>query len=110
MLRFELLFDALDIIYFEKKDVKAKGVCDLLLNSDLVCTLLLLLEVLAPINILSKFLQTSTLFYCSVTEKVNRLLERLQDDSIETSLKFFAKVVSFLNNSAERNQLGINLQ
>ena len=79
--RFEPLIDALDVIYFEK-DAEAKGVCDLLLDPDLVCMLLLLSEVLAPINILSKFLQTSTLFYCSVTEKVNRLLQRLQDKKL----------------------------
>ena len=74
--------------------------------------------VVAPINILSKFLETSTLFYCSVTEKINCLLEQLQDikaelkdhDDMETSLKFFTKAVSFLNISAERNQLGRNLQ
>ena len=73
--RFEPLMDGLDVIYFEKKDIEAKVVCDLLLDPALVCMLLLLLEVLAPINILSKFLQTSMLFYCSVTEKVNCLLE-----------------------------------
>ena len=100
MLIFEPLFDAMDVIYFEK-DAEAKGVCDLLLDPDLVCMLLLLLEVLAAVNILSKFLQTSTLFYCSVTEKVNCLLERFQyikgklkdHDSMETSLKFFSKAV-----------------
>ena len=117
MLRFEPLFDTLDVIYFEQKDDEAKGVCDFLLDPDLVCKLLLLLEVLTPINILSKFLQTSMLFSCSVTEKINRLLERLQDikselkdhDSIETSLKFFSEAVSFLNISAERNQPGRSL-
>ena len=99
--RFEPLIDAWDVIYLEKKVAEAKGVCDLVLDPDLVCMLLLLLEVLAPINILSKFLQTSTLFHFSVTEKVSRLLERLQDikaelkdhDSMETSLKFFFKAV-----------------
>ena len=114
---FEPLIDGLDVIYFEKKDTKAKGVCDFLLDPDLVCMLLLLSEVLAPINILSKFLQASTLFYCSVTEKVSHLLERLQDvkaepkdhDSMETSLKFLSKAVSLLNVSAERSQLGRNL-
>ena len=30
-------------------------------------------------------------------------------DSMETSLKFFSRVVSFLNISVERNQLGRNL-
>ena len=73
--RSEPLIEALDVIYFEKKGAEAKGVCDLLLDPDLVCMLLLLLEVLVPVNILSKFLQRSMLFYCFVTEKVNRLLE-----------------------------------
>ena len=53
--RLKPLIDPLDIIYFEKKDPEAEGVCDLLLNLDLVCMLLLLLEVLAPINIYQSF-------------------------------------------------------
>ena len=76
ILRFEPLIDALDVIYFEKKDTEARRVRDLLLDPDLVCMLLLLSEVLAPINTLSKFLQASMLFYCSITEKVNGLLEQ----------------------------------
>ena len=77
ILRFEPLIDALDVIYFEKNDAEAKRIRDLLLDPDLVCTLPLLSEVLAPINILSNILQTSTLFYCYITEKINCLLEPL---------------------------------
>ena len=66
--RSEPLIEALDVIYFEKKGAEVKGVSDLLLDPDLVCMLLLLLEVLVPVNILSKFLQRSMLFYCFVTE------------------------------------------
>ena len=80
--------------------------------------LLLLAEVLAPINNLSKYLQTSTLLYCSVSVKVERLLERLHrikdalvnHNAIDSNLKYFNKALSFLQISADRNDLGRNLR
>ena len=116
--RFEPLIEALDSIFMERADAEAKGVRDLLLEPDILCTLLLLAEVLAPINIFSKFLQTSTLLYCSVTAKLERLLNRLGDikdelkdhNSLGTDLKFFHKAVTFLQISSERNDLGRNLR
>ena len=70
------------------------------------------------INMFSKFLQTGTLIYSSVSAKVNNLLEcllrikeELKDhDSVETDLKFFCKAVPFLKVSSERIDLGRNLQ
>ena len=77
---------------------------------------LLLAEVLSPINIFSKYLQTSTLFYCDVGAKPGRLLQRLHlkkdslkdHDSVDTPWKFFSKVKSFLEISSQRNDLGRN--
>ena len=77
---------------------------------------MLLAEVLSPINIFSKYLQTSTLLYCDVGAKLDRLLQRLHlikdslkdPDSVDTPLKFFSKVTSFPEISSQRNDLGRN--
>ena len=116
--RFEPLIDALDTIFFERGDAEAKGVRDQLLEPGLLLMMLLLAEVLAPINNLSKFLQTSTLLYTSVTTKVNSLIDRLHKikdglenhDSVDTNLKFFNRATTFLQISSERNDLGRNLR
>ena len=92
--RFHPLIDALDAVYLDKGDAEAKGVRDILLDPDIICMLLLLAEVLSPINMFSKFLQTGTLIYSSVSANVNRLLERLlrikeelkDHDSVETEV------------------------
>ena len=66
-----------DAIYMEKGDAEAKGVRDILLEPNIIYMLLLLAEVLAPINLFSKFLQTGTLIYNSVSDKLNHLLDHL---------------------------------
>ena len=71
------LIDALDVIFFERGDTEAKEVRDQLLEPNLLLMLLFLAEVFNPINILSKYLQTSTLVYASITTKVNHLIEKL---------------------------------
>ena len=99
----------------ERGDAEAKGVRDQLLQPEIICMLLLLAEVLSPINIFSKYLQTSTL-YCDVGAKLDRLLQRLHlikdslkyHDSVDTPLKFFNKVKNFLEISLQRNDLGRN--
>ena len=108
----------MDAVYLDKGDAEAKGVGDILLDPDIICMLLLLAEVLSPINMFSKFLQTGTLIYSSLSAKVNRLLERLlhikeelkDHDSVQTDLKFFCKAVPFLKVSSEQNDLGRNLR
>ena len=99
IVRFEPLLDALDSISKERGDAEAKGVRDQLLQPKIISVLLHLAEVLSPINI-SKYLQTSTLLYCNVVAKLDRLLQRLylikdslkDHDSVDTPLKFFSKV------------------
>ena len=102
------------MIVFERGDAEAKGVRDQLVEPNLLLMLLLLAEVLNPINILSKYLLMSTLVYASITAKVNHLIEKLH--IIKGSLsdlqvadckrKFFNKAVSVLHISGQRNHLG----
>ena len=108
IVRFEPLLDALDSIFMERGDTEAKGVRDQLLQPEVICMLLLLAEVLSPINFFSKYLQTSTLLYGDVGAKLDQLLQRLHlikdslkdHDSVDTPLKFFSKVKSFLEISS----------
>ena len=114
--RFHPLIDALDVIFLERGDGEAKGVRDGLLEPNLLL-LLLLAEVLNPINILSKYLKTSTLVYTSISAKVNHLTEKMHiiKDSLsdpqvaDSKLKFFNKAVSFLHINGQKNHLGHEL-
>ena len=75
-------------------------------------------EVLAPINIISKYLLTSNLVYLSATLKFNKLLSRLNDikeslhnhESLDSTLNFFIKAWPFLKICNQRNDLGRNIR
>ena len=105
------------MIFFERGDTEAKGVRDQLLEPNLLLMLLLLAEVSNLIHILSKYLQTSTLVYASISTKVNHLIEKLHiiKDSLsdpqvaDSKLKFFNKAVSFLHINGQKNHLGHEL-
>ena len=71
IVKFEPLLDALDSIFMERGDAEAKAVRDQLLQPEIICMLLLLSEVLSPINIFSRYLQTSPLLYCDVGAKLD---------------------------------------
>ena len=102
----------------KKGDVEATGVRDILLEPDIICMLLLLAEVLAPINLFSNFPQTGTSIYNSLSAKLNCLLDRLARikeelqnlDNNETDLKYFSKELSLLKLSSERSDVGRNLR
>ena len=116
IVRFKRLLDALDSIFMERGDAEAKAVRDQLLQPQIICMLLLLSEVLSPINIFSRYLQTSPLLYCDVGSKLDWLLQRLHlikdflkdHDSVDTPLKFFSEVKTFLEISLQQNGLGCN--
>ena len=92
--RFESLIDTLDTLFFEKRDPKSKGIRDLLLDSQMILMLLLLAEVLAPVNTLSRILQTRNLNFLLLEGKLNRLLASLEKikvlhyhDAVDSMLK-----------------------
>ena len=105
--------DALDATYNEKRCPDVKGVRDALLQPQNICILLLVAELQAPINYFSKFLQTRSLNYSSIKNKLGSVTERLKliqegledNDAIDSSLVHFHKVVKFLTISAERIKL-----
>ena len=95
--------DSLYVIFIESGDAEAKGVRDQLLEPNLLL-LLVLAKVLDPINVLSKYLETTTLVNTSITVKVNHLIEKfhiiikdsLSDPQVaDSKLKFFNKAAPF---------------
>ena len=72
------LVDALDAIYNEKRCPDVKGVRDALLQPQNICMLLLVAELLVSINYFSKFLQTRSLNYSSINNKLGSIIERLK--------------------------------
>ena len=111
--RFEPLVDALDAIYNKKRPPDVKGVRDALLQAQNIFMLLLVAELLVPINYFSKLLQTRSLNYSSIKNKLGSVIERLKlvqeeledYDAIDSSLVHFHKVVKFLTISVERMEL-----
>ena len=77
--RFKQTVAALDTIFMEKKDPESKGIRDQLLSPSLILMLLLLAEVLVPINNFCRFLQTRNLNYSLVMSKFQRVVKKLED-------------------------------
>ena len=105
--------DALDAIYNEKRYPDVKGVRDALLQPQNICMLLLVAELLVPINYFSNFLQTRSLNYSSIKNKLGSVIERLKliqegledYDAIDSSFVHSHKVVKFLIISLKRIEL-----
>ena len=106
--RFKLLVAALDVL-FKDKDPEAEGIRDILLNPQIILMLLVLAEVLVPINNFCKFLQTCNLNYSLVMGKYQRVVSKLETikkelpnhDSVDTTLKYFNLAKSYLEFSKE---------
>ena len=76
--QFESLVDALDAIYNEKRCPDVKAVRDTPLLPQNICMLLVVAELLVPINYFSKFLQTRTLNYSSIKNKLGSFIENFK--------------------------------
>ena len=91
---------------------------DALLLPANISMLLLVAEVLVPINYFSKFLQTKSLSYASVKSKLEKLIVNIETikqslndyDAIDSSLTHFNKIIQFLTISTERMELSRNLR
>ena len=102
--RFKPLGAALDALFKDKKDLEAKGITDLLLDLQIILMLLLLAEVLVPINIFCKFLQTHNLNYSLVMGKFQHVVPKLEGiknklsnhSSVDTTLKYFKLAKSYV--------------
>ena len=82
--RFKQVIAALDALTNEKRDEDAKGIRDQLLSPTSILMLLLLAEVLVPINNFCRFLQTRNLNYSLIMSKFQRVVTKLE--KIKTNL------------------------
>ena len=116
--RFKPLVTSLDALFKDKNDPEAKGIRDILLDPQILLTLLLLAEVLVPINNFCKFLQTRNLNYSLVMGKYKRVISKLETiknelpnhENIDTTLKYFKLAKSYLLYSQEAMSLGRDLR
>ena len=95
--RFEPIINSLDEIIHNKNNPKLMGICTQLLEPNNVLFLLLLADVLQPVNRFSMFLQTRNLVFNSVNAKLNQLMESLRDISENEGPYFKKNAESFLH-------------
>ena len=82
--RFSQAITALDALTNEKRDKDAKGIRDQMLSPTSILMLLLLAEVLVPIDNFCRFLQTRNLNYSLIMFKFQQAVNKLQ--KIKTNL------------------------
>ena len=76
--RFQSLTDALDSIIMKDRKPETIGIRDDLLKPENILMLLLVADVLVPINRFSMFLQNKNLIYGDIRRKFNQLLEKIE--------------------------------
>ena len=86
---------------------------NILLTPDIILMLLLLAEVLVPINNYCIFLQTRNLNYSLAMTKYQRVVSKLESEllnhsSIDTNLKYFKFASEYLQYSQEAMSLAMN--
>ena len=114
IVRFKPLIVALDTIFHEKNDPEAKGVRDQLLSPNMILILLLLAELLVPVNKFCKFLQTRNINYSLVMTKFKHVISQLKNiktylphhDVLDSKLKYFKLASEYLKFPAEATDLG----
>ena len=95
--RFKQVITALDTLTNEKRDEDAKGIRDQLLSPMSILMLLLLAEMLVPINNFCRFLQTRNLNYSLIMSKFQWVVTKLEKiktnlrnhDAIDVNLQYF---------------------
>ena len=94
--RFESIINSLDEIIHNKNDSELMGIRAQLLEPSNILFLLLLVDVLQPVNRFSMFLQTRNLVFNSANAKLNQLMESLGDISENDGPYFKENTESFL--------------
>jgi len=107
--RYVSIVDALDAIYDKKKEPEVFGLRAIITRKDIVAMILLLCDILKPVNILSMFLQDPCIIFSTVESKVRAttnqleaLIPRLQQLDTET---YFSKVTGLFSEIDERTEL-----
>ena len=84
----------LDTLITEKRDKDAKGIRDQMLSPKSILMLFLLAEVPLPINNFCRFLQTRSLNYSLIIQRVVTKLHEIKEnlpnyDAVDVSLRYF---------------------
>jgi len=74
---FEVIVDTLDSLYNDMKKPEIYGVCYILTRTDVVAMMLLLCDVLKPVNILNLYLQSENINFTNLDQKVKYTLDEL---------------------------------
>lgn len=79
MQRYIALLDCLDSLYEAKKEPEVFGIRQHLVRKDIVCTILLLCDILKPLDLLNLYLQEDEVNFTILLEKVRNCIHSLED-------------------------------
>ena len=96
---FEPLVASLDAMYFWKYESAVRGLCDSLLQSNMIAILCFLTDVLKSTNVLQTILQGSRLNFVEIPAEVQKLIDTLRlkaENPMQTAGCYFSKIFDFL--------------
>ncbi|KAL5008565.1 hypothetical protein ScPMuIL_014146 [Solemya velum] len=119
--RYECILDTLDGIYEEKRDPEVMGIRGNTTNKMIVATILLLCDILKPVNMLSLYLQESNIRFTSLpnhvkltTDLLHGLIETYQEhidsDTLNTTDTEFSKCQNIFDEIDDRTDLARRLR
>lgn len=77
--RYQQLVETLDSLFVDKREPELKGLREQLLNEKVLLCILFLSDFLKIINKLSLWLQSSSILFCSVKDKVSNICKEIDD-------------------------------
>lgn len=113
------ILDSLDTIYKEKREPEVYGIRSAVTNKKVVATILLLTDILKPIDMLSLYLQEEHINFTSLPERVQRTIDTLTSlvevykenlDDLENTETEFSKCKSLFEEITDRTELGRRLR
>lgn len=119
--RYKCILDTLDGIYEEKRDPEVMGIRGNTTNKMIVATILLLCDILKPVNMLSLYLQESNIRFTSLpnhvkltTDLLHGLIETYQEhidsDTLNTTDTEFSKCQNIFDEIDDRTDLARRLR
>ncbi|CAG2224053.1 unnamed protein product [Mytilus edulis] len=109
--RYETIVDTLDSLYNDLKEPEIFGVRHILTRKDVVAMMLLLCDVLKPVNILNLCLQSENVNFTNLDQNVQKTIDALHEikDKYQNNNyqdTEFAKIDTLMNIITERTALG----
>lgn len=76
--RYECILDTLDALLEDTREPEIEGIRAKATNPEIILTILLFTDVLKPVDLLSKYLQSDCGFFTSIDERVRLCVAKLQ--------------------------------